>query len=100
MGWIGGWKLTSLSTYADVDGWSYASTPNSLLNSRLCYDNPGVLLDLEGYIRPFRRRIWKRHRVLISYPGASEMSMKYLSLRRKISFLELTVSKLSCLVLD
>jgi len=108
--WIGGWRIEGLSDLDEdhVTGWSYAEAPEYLITNikekqfdRAFDDNEtnnNNAKKLWKYrkvpSRKFRRRIWRRQRVLTSYPGISRKTSHILSLHEENAKMKLTVQKL------
>jgi hypothetical protein len=111
-GWIGGWKIEGVLHSNDKEeGWLYAAKPEHLKNNLKdkCFTEPNEAsdkispksaLNIFGIkdkgipLRRYRRRIWKRQRILKAYPGISRATRHTLSLLEENAKLEFTVSKL------
>lgn len=93
--WISSWCLADSSGQPslgiDNEGWTYSDQLEALLPNddgcRPTHDKPQPT-------SRFRKRIWKRSRVLISYPGISQRSRQMLKKNAHSSKLTIALSKL------
>merc|ERR1712176_888660 len=97
--WVGGGMLQHDPQLNDDEGWSYAADPVYHMSKlrKNCFDIPGINHSVTGGtpIRCFRRRTRRRQRVLISYPGISQMTKQMLAMNSRNARLTICVSKLS-----
>ncbi len=101
--WIGNWTIDGIphhhTTTSDSEfGWIYADKPEYIKSNieGQCFNEANSKESESTTIitRKYRRRRWKRQRVLISYPGISRRSTQFLHVHAENAKLSLSVEKL------
>lgn len=89
--WVGNWTLKIMSNdCCDDEGWTYANEINSLVTWKR-----DAFFRSRGTLNKYRRRIYHRQRVLLSYHGISERTRQILLMNAHNAKLSLSVSKLN-----
>ncbi len=93
--WISSWSLEGrshkLSSLTDHEHWTYAEELETLLPNG---NSSSPKSDKPHPTSRYRTRVWKRSRVLVSYPGISQSSIQMLKMNAHNSKLSIALAKL------